>query len=109
MQTVNVLDHKAYKDDAVNKLTHFATEQMSVDTYYFNPGQVLKYHVHANSDQIFFFIEGEGKFYLNQNGQDEVIDVRPGVVVLAPAGVQHQVENTGSVPLVASQVTKLPL
>lgn len=106
-QFANVLERKEFKEGAVNKMTNIKTEQLGADTYYFRPGQVLAYHQHPESDQIFFILQGEGKFYLD-DGRELVIDVNAGSVVLAPAGVWHQLANTGAGELVASQVTKLP-
>jgi len=109
MQMTNVLKEFNYNNAQVNKVIAFQTGQLGVDTYYFEPGQILKYHQHTGSDQVFFFYEGEGKFYLDRDGQIEVQEVGPGAVVLAPAGVLHQVENTGKTRMIASQVTKLPI
>lgn len=105
---VNVKDQGAYQDSAVNKVANIKTDQLGADTYYFKPGQVLSYHKHPNSDQIFLIVEGEGKFYLDDGGREQVIDVKCGSLILAPANVWHQLENTGGKNLVATQVTKLP-
>lgn len=102
----NVLDEAAYRDNAVNKVTNLKTEQIGVDTYYFRPGQVLDYHKHPGSDQVFFIIAGEGTFYLD-DGVETQIEVRPGSIVLAPADVLHKLVNTGEGNLVATQATHL--
>lgn len=107
---VDVLDNKEFKEDVVNKQVNIKTEQMTADTYYFKPGQVLKYHKHKGADQIFFVLEGHGKFYLNFEGGEgeKAFDVKPGSIMLAPADTMHQLENTSDKdPLVASQVTKV--
>lgn len=93
--------------NAVNKVTNLKTEQIGVDTYYFRPGQVLDYHKHHGSDQVFFIIAGEGTFYLD-DGVETRIEVRPGSVVLAPADVLHKLVNTGAGNLVATSATHLP-
>lgn len=103
----NVLDDATYRDDNVTKVTNLKTGQIGVDTYYFRPGQVLDYHKHPESDQVFFIIEGEGTFYLDDGTETEV-GVRSGSVVLAPAGVWHKLVNTGAGNLVATQATHMP-
>ena len=108
MQAFDLLKDKTFDNTVVKKVANLKTEQLGVDTYYFQPGQVLAYHKHPGSDQVFFFLEGEGKFYLEENGNEQVINVHPGMVVLAPADVLHKLENTGLGPLVATQCTKLP-
>ena len=105
---VNVLEKLQLLDSSLSKVVNIKTEQLGADTYYFNPGQVLAYHQHPDSDQIFFVISGKGKFYLD-NGVEQVFDVAPGSIVLAPKGVWHQLVNTGTEPLVTSQATKLPV
>ena len=105
---VNVLEKLQLLDNTLSKVVNIKTEQLGADTYYFNPGQKLAYHQHPDSDQIFFVISGKGKFYLD-NGVEQVFDVAPGSIVLAPKGVWHQLVNTGTEPLVTSQATKLPV
>jgi len=96
-----------WKEDSVPKVTLVKTDKLSLDVYYFNPGQRLGYHRHPEGDQIFTVIEGEGTFYLKDK-EEETIQVKPGSVFLAPLNVWHDLHNTGSGKLVAQQVTKQP-
>ncbi len=105
---VNVLDGAEFRDTVVRKVPNLKTEQMGVDTYYFRPGQVLDYHRHPGSDQIFFVIQGEGTFYLDDGSSEASIEVKAGSIVLAPAGVWHKLVNTGSGDLIAAQSTQMP-
>lgn len=73
MQTINVLQNKTFTENTVNKVVNLQTDQLSADTYYFKPGQVLKFHEHPGVDQIFYFLEGEGKFYLNIDGSNPLV------------------------------------
>lgn len=105
MDQANVAAKAEFKDDAVNKVTFLKTEQLAQDTYYFKPGQVLDYHRHPSGDQIFFVHEGEGT-YFSDNGKEETLDLKPGVVVLAPKGVWHKIVAKNQ--LVVSQATSQP-
>lgn len=105
---VNVVDAAEFRDSAVRKVPNIKTDQMGVDTYYFRPGQVLEYHRHPGSDQVFFILQGEGKFYLDDGAQEVSCDVKTGSVVLAPAGIWHKLVNTGRSDLIAAQATNLP-
>ncbi|MEW6243486.1 MAG: cupin domain-containing protein [Bacillota bacterium] len=107
-QSVNVLTKLHVQDSGVNKVANMKTDQIGADTYYFSPGQVLAYHQHPESDQLFIVLQGNGKFYLD-DGTEEAFDVGPGSIILAPRGVWHQLVNTEETPLVASQVTRLPV
>ena len=106
--SVNVLKELQLLENSLSKVVNIKTEQLGADTYYFRPGQMLAYHQHPDSDQIFFVISGKGTFYLD-NGVEQVFEVTPGSIVLAPKGVWHQLVNTGTDPLVTSQATKLPV
>jgi quercetin dioxygenase-like cupin family protein len=100
----SVLQNLALNDDAVNKVNNFTGADLTVDTYYFNPGQILAYHRHPNGDQSFFIIKGEGKFYLD-NGSESVVNVTDGSIVYVPKGVWHKLENAGNDIMVACQST----
>ena len=103
----DINESAAYKDDAVSKVTITKTDTLSLDVYYFNAGQRLGYHKHPTGDQIFTVISGEGTFYLDA-GSEETIAVKAGSTFLAPADTWHDLHNTGSENLVAQQVTKQP-
>lgn len=100
----SIFDNLMFSDSKVNKVNVFTGTDMTVDTYYFKPGQVLDYHSHLNGDQCFYFFKGNGKFYLN-NGSESVIDVTEGSIVYVPAGISHKVENSNS-EMIAVQSTK---
>jgi len=106
--TTNIFELKTFLEGSEpNKLNHLKTEQLGVDTYYFKPGQTLPYHRHVDSDQVFLIIQGEGEFSLKENDSEETIKIWPGMIILAPANVWHQLTNTGRTELIATQVTKV--
>lgn len=107
IQSGDIKASAEWKEDSVPKVTLMKTDKLSLDVYYFNPGQSLGYHRHPEGDQIFTVIEGEGTFYLKDE-DEEVIEVGPGSVFLAPVNVWHDLRNTGSGRLIAQQVTKQP-
>lgn len=103
---INVLAEPQFNADTVNKISVIKANDVTSDTYYFRPGQVLKYHRHPNGDQVFVILKGQGRFYLD-DGTEKTFDVAEGSMILAPAGVWHQLVNTGTGDLIASQVTKI--
>ncbi len=104
MSHQNVLASPAFQDGGVNKVAVFQGSDLTSDTYYFKPNQVLDWHRHPNGDQIFFILKGSGKFHLD-DGKEQVIDVTEGSTVFIPAGVWHKLANGGT-DMVATQVTK---
>src|SRR4030065_1582285 len=106
MNYANVVEKKEFKNENVNKVNHIKSEQLTTDTYYFKPGQVLNYHRHPEGDQIFFVHEGEGTFCIDNNGKEECVNLKPGVAVLAPKGIWHKI--VADKELIVSQATKQP-
>ena len=45
-----------------------------------------KLHYHANTDEFYYVIDGEGTMQLD----DEIIELHKGVVVYVPRGVKHK-------------------
>ena len=65
------------------------------------PGQTIVPHVH-DGDHIWTVFEGEGN-YLSAGKPPQ--SIRPGTVLVAPAGESHGVENTGEEGLVFLSVS----
>ncbi|MBI4665337.1 MAG: cupin domain-containing protein [Nitrospinae bacterium] len=107
IQNGNIFSSAEWKEDSVPKLTLCKTDVVTLDVYYFKPGQRLGYHRHPTGDQIFTVLEGEGTFYLDESGEEK-LTVKPGSTFVAPANVWHDLHNTSGNNLVAQQVTKQP-
>lgn len=58
------------------------------------PGEEIGTEVHA-VDQLIYIVSGEGKTVLEGSGSD----IEKGTVVCVPAGMQHNVVNTGDKPM----------
>ena len=48
--------------------------------------QDAKLHYHAQTDEFYYIVDGEGRMVLD----DDVIDVHRGMVVYIPRGVRHK-------------------
>ena len=57
------------------------------------PGGKTECHLHRETEEIYYFLEGRGRILAG----DEFFDVEPGDSVLHPPGVRHQTWNTGDV------------
>lgn len=53
------------------------------------------FHAHEASGELMVFLSGEGKAWL----AGEELELRPGVAMYAPPGVEHKTLNTGNEPL----------
>lgn len=60
------------------------------------PGTKTDCHVHPNTEEIYYFLEGKGRVLAG----DTLYEVGPGDSILHVPGAKHQAWNTGDVPLV---------
>lgn len=67
------------------------SERLSAGVVNLEPGKGHELHTHPDSDEILYFISGEGE----QTVADETREVGPGEIIYIPAGVEHGTVNTG--------------
>lgn len=79
----------AFADDKLKKHNVFTTERFFLDVYCLRPGQAQKPHAHADADKVYVVLEGRCRFTIGA----EVAEHGAGAAILAPAGVDHGVEN----------------
>ena len=58
-------------------------------------GGCTDFHAHQESGELMVFVSGTGRAWLGS----EEYELKPGMVMYAPAGVEHKTENTGDEPL----------
>jgi mannose-6-phosphate isomerase-like protein (cupin superfamily) len=92
MTVVNLKEMKIFSQEKLKKNALFQTERLLCDLYCLEPGQYQKPHLHHDSDKIYIVLEGEGKFSVG--GEETKLATQMGV--LAPAGMDHGVQNDGS-------------
>jgi len=56
-------------------------------------------HRHAGQEEVYFFIQGQGKMIVGEE-DSEPFDVRAGDIVLIPDGAFHRVINCGDTNLI---------
>ncbi len=105
MEWIEAATLKRFSAEKGQKIGLFRTERSMTELYCLLPGQTQKPHVHEVSDKIYYVIEGRGRFKIGQ----EERELSSGVAVLAPASLEHGVENRGSDPLVLLVVIAPPL
>jgi len=67
------------------------SERLSAGVVNLEPGKGHDRHTHPDSDEILYFVSGEGE----QTVDDDTREVGPGDMVYIPAGVEHGTINTG--------------
>ncbi len=105
MEWVEAAGLKRFSPDKAQKIGLFRSERSMVDLYCLLPGQAQKPHIHESSDKIYYVLEGTARFRIGHQERE----LSAGSAVLAPAGAEHGVENSGSSPLVLFVVIAPPL
>ncbi len=85
-----------YNQEKANKVQLGASDISRASLWCLLPGQHIHPHIHAG-DHIWMVLEGQGEFL--QEGK-EPVQIKPGMVLLAPAGDSHGVNNSGEAGLV---------
>lgn len=62
-------------------------------------GGALPMHRHEKTEEIAYFLSGEGEVQSDESGEPSIVPVRAGHVWYTPPGAWHAVRNTGDVPL----------
>jgi quercetin dioxygenase-like cupin family protein len=75
----------------MQKINLFETPRFFCDVYCLESGQAQKPHRHDAADKVYVVLEGEVHIRVG----DETASVAIGGAVLAPAGIEHGVENHG--------------
>ena len=95
----SVIDYRDYtgaRADKFFKSTLFQSSRLLLGLNCLEPGQEQHAHTHADQDKFYFVVEGQGMFVVGA----ETSQAGPGMVIWAPAGVEHGVTNTSDARLV---------
>jgi len=65
------------------------------------PGQTAVAVRHRTVEEIWFFLEGRGEMWREQDGREEVVPVERGVCLTIPLGTKFQFRSFGYEPLAA--------
>jgi len=95
MQIVTVAAKARFADDKMQKVGIFATDRFFFDLYCLKPGQSQKAHSHADSDKVYYVLDGRATVRVGSQQQE----LTAGQAVLAPSGAEHGVMNAGREPL----------
>jgi len=88
---------------ALLSLTSGGMAQFQLD-----PGQVSRAVRHRSIDEIWLVLSGRGLMWRQQRGQQDVIELEPGVCVSIPVGTAFQFRCVGSEVLSIAAATMPP-
>lgn len=88
-------EHVGAQGEKFYKKTLWQGAHVMVGLNCLEPNQTQRTHAHEGADKFYFVLEGRGRFTVG----DEEREVERGTLVVAPAGVNHGVTNTGNTRL----------
>jgi quercetin dioxygenase-like cupin family protein len=100
IETVKVNDIKEFNADKYMKKVPLDTDKIVFNTFYFKPRQLLPFHKHPATDELFYIVNGVGQFTV---GNDSMV-VGPSSAVYGPAGIFHGLVNSGDKDMVVISV-----
>ncbi len=83
---------KKFSGQELSNLNLFDGEAFFGRLLCFSKGQVVRYHRHEHTDELFDVIEGEGTFLIDGGEMAGV----PGTILYVPAGVEHGMRADGT-------------
>jgi quercetin dioxygenase-like cupin family protein len=89
---IKKLDVRRFDAAKMQKINLFETPRFFCDVYCLEPGQAQKPHQHEGADKVYAVLEGTVEARVG----DERAALGPGEAVLAPAGIDHGLENVSS-------------
>ena len=89
MKNINDKDVEFKNKVSGSKYLFTAENKYAFGTAYLRPGDVIKEHVHADEQEIFYFISGSPEFRC----AGKVFRAGPGDSFLAEAGEEHAITN----------------
>jgi len=85
----------------------FKSKIHEIHLWRISPGEWIYPHIHPNNDDIWYFIQGTGEYYLSSK---ETKTVEPGEIAVAAPGEVHGVFNSGSEDIIVySVLSPLPV
>ena len=85
-------DHTGARADKFHKSTLCEGQFLMLGLNCLEPGQAHAVHTHADQDKVYVVMDGTGWFTV----AGEQREAGAGMVIWAPAGVPHGVENRGA-------------
>lgn len=72
------------------------------------PGQTSRAVTHRTVEEIWYVTSGRGEMWREQDGVEQIVEMRPGVCLTIPLGTRFQFRCLGSEPLAAVGITMPP-
>jgi quercetin dioxygenase-like cupin family protein len=105
MLTLRIDDHVEFHPKAFVRKRLIQTESLNFNMYCIEPGQKNPLHRHPITEEVLFFLEGEGECIVGT----EITKVAARSAVWVPRDAPHEILNTGARRMIVVLVqTPLP-
>ncbi|HEY7602370.1 MAG TPA: cupin domain-containing protein [Methylomirabilota bacterium] len=104
MERIRLADRAHFQEGKMARHRLAATARLQTDLYCLRPGQAQAPHAHAEQDKLYVGIEGRARIHVGR----DVEWLEPGMLVVAPAGVEHGLENSSPDPCVVLVIVVPP-
>lgn len=92
MLALKIDDHVQFHAKAFVRKRLIENESLNFNMYCIEPGQKNPLHRHPISEEVLFFVEGDGECIVGK----EITKVTPRTVVWVPKDAPHEIINTGA-------------
>lgn len=89
MDSRNLPGAVSFSEEKMQKVPLFGSDHYFCDLYCLRPGQEQRIHRHAESDKIYYVVEGKGLFHVA--GEEQSLEA--GQIVIARPEEDHGVRN----------------
>ena len=72
------------------------------------PGAVSKAVAHRTVEEVWFVVSGNGRMWRRLDGQEEIVELSPGMSLSIPVGAHFQFRCDGALPLQVLGATMPP-
>ena len=87
----NAASKAVFNPDKMGKVSLAITENLFAGLNTFEAGQEHKLHTHSGQDKIYFVLQGSGEVAVGE----ELARIEEGDLVVAEAGEEHALSNSG--------------
>ncbi|MFC7154943.1 cupin domain-containing protein [Halomarina halobia] len=71
------------------------TENLKVKLWYFEPGEEIQYHAHAEQEELYYILKGTFSLKVGESGEEEIVEAGPGTFYAAGPMTGHGHRNVG--------------
>lgn len=100
MQYVKLEAIQEFAAEKFLKKVPLTTDKLVFNTFFFKPRQILPFHKHPATDELFYIVDGVGEFTVG----NEQVTVGPTGAVYGPADTFHGMVNSGTKEMVMLSV-----